>query len=250
MPAPLAKIGRDKDIGARRRRWAAACVCVAGLALAITIAVTPRAATAVAAASEGAVYTVDGQLFEGEITETDDQVSINVGGIVTTLDRDEIRSIEYGSPEVRLRRRLDEIGPDDTVARLRIGQSALRRGLLDLASEVAEELLEANPANLTAQELATRVARQRRLEQAGGTGSQGGPDTLQDKADSARDRADAARRAARDRREKRRRAARGETIEGFATEAQINRIRQIELQPADDQGRRSPTIRFENRVVQ
>ena len=213
------------------------------VALAIGVGLNQPTADAAAVLADGVVFTTDGRIFEGDVNEAGDTVTVDADGIVTTLQRSEIRTLEYGSIETRLRRRLNEIGTEDLPARLGIGEAALRRALFDLAEEIADDVLAKDPGNTVASQLATRVQRQRRLDQAGGTGQKArNPNEprveMAQDADNPTDR----------RRE--RRARRGDKSADFASEEQINRIRQIELQPADGQGRRAPRIRFENRALQ
>src|SRR5688572_23351700 len=47
-----------------------------------------------ALAKRGVVKTRDGRTLEGEVIERPDQVLVNVKGIVTTLNRDNVASIE------------------------------------------------------------------------------------------------------------------------------------------------------------
>ena len=218
---------------ARRGRVAVGVLALATAASAAVLASFSFARPAGAIAlAEGAVYTQDGQLFEGDVTERDAQVVINAGGIVTTLDRAEVRTIEYGTPESRLRQRLVDLDSGDTPARLKIGEAALRRGLLEFASEIADEVLDRDPGNTHANELADDIARQRRLDRTkllSQRPTQTKPTEL---------------------RQNRRKDPPVNDGRDVLTEEQINRIRQIELQPADEQSRRGPSIRFNDRALQ
>ena len=116
----------------------------------------------------GLVTMADGRTLEGEIAEAGDQITVTVSGIATTIPRSQIQSIEYGTPEDRLRRRL--AGAGNVQARLEIAEAALADGLLDLATEVARDVQDRDPLNAEASALLDLIEMRRRVERASGTG--------------------------------------------------------------------------------
>ena len=229
---------------ARAAGLIAVAVAAAGVA---GIAVSPRPAVAFSASSsamaDGEVTTTDGRTFEGDVTEQGDEVVIDRNGIVTRLARADVSRIDYGTPEERLRKRLDSIGENNTTDRLSVAEEAIRRGLLDMADEIVEGVLEQNPGDRRADSLATRIERQRSLDEASGQGSRrpgadrrrpGRPDRGEPDVNNDRRRGGPAR----------------PQLGDLLTESQINRVRLAELQSADAFSGRPPRIRFEDRVVQ
>ena len=159
----------------------------------------------------GVLTLTDGRTLEGDITERTDQIAVDVNGIITTVPRSQVASIEYGTLEQRLRRRLQAAETSDD--RLAIGDQALGRGLLDLAQEIAQDVRDREPANMRALRLLDLIEQQRQLQRASGQGPRRGerPPTTS-------------------------RVLRP-TVDNVLNEAQINRIRQAELQDADVRGR-------------
>ena len=77
----------------------------------------------VCSAQPGIVKTRDGQTFEGEITETADQVIIERKGIKVTVEKSDIRSISYSnSVEQEYQRRLARLTAYDVRGRLELAQ--------------------------------------------------------------------------------------------------------------------------------
>lgn len=162
---------------------------------------------------EGVVRTTDGKTLEGDIVERDGKVQVTANGIVTRLDVEDVASIEYGSPEERLRKQHDAVAEGEYEARLAIARQAMNRDLLDLAEEIASGVRGDEPGNARAGQLLDQIARRRQIKQASGTGvrrdlpEQGGPGAAT-------------------------RALRPGDI-GLLSDEQVNLIRQTELQPAD-----------------
>lgn len=170
---------------------------------------------------EGVVRTLDGKTFEGDIVERDGEVEVTANGIMTRLPAENIASIEYGSPEERLRRQLEAVAAHDYEERLAVARQAMNRDLLDLAEEIAGDVQNDDPDNAEAGQLLDQIARRRQIKQTSGTGvRRGRPDEGA---------AGAATRAFRP----------GDL--GLLDDHQINLIRQVELQPAD-------AVRQRNRV--
>ena len=223
----------------RTSRIVAACalaLAAGGLSLVALPLAAPALATMASQAQEarpGVVYTVDGKTLEGVVTEFADEVRIDANGIVTTLPRAAVRTIEYGTARERLEKRLAELPEDDLSGRLRVGEEALAAGELDLAQDVGQRVLQRSPGNDAANRLLDRVSRQRQLDSARGSGVRPGQNTPGPRvapSDRAPDRA----------------IAPGQ-VPALSPE-QINLIRQVELQPADATRSRARP-RFENDVL-
>lgn len=218
----------------RRCRFASRLAGAAGLALLLAVGWgslgdwTSARACAAAMTSQsgpGVLTLTDGRTLEGDITERADEVTINANGIVTTVPRSQVAGIEYGTPEERLRRRLEALGPDDADARLDVADEAVRRGLLDLAQEITLDVRDRNPANPRAAAMLDQIEHQRQMQRARGQG---------------------VRRAAR---EAVGRALRP-TAENVLNQEQINQIRQAELQDSDAMaGRGRPRVSFRDGVL-
>lgn len=231
MPNPVQSQRPDPE---RRSRLASRFASAVGLALLLAVAlaalnqwtsVPVSAATLESQSGPGVLTLTDGRTLEGDITERADEVTINANGIVTTVPRSQVAAIEYGTPEARLRRQLEGLGPDDADARLDVADEAVRRGLLDLAQEITLDVRDRNPANERAAAMLDQIEHQRQMQRARGQG---------------------VRRAAR---EAVGRALRP-TTENVLNEEQINQIRQAELQESDAlAGRGRPRISFQDGVL-
>lgn len=237
-PPQVVRVAGRRPVVSGLLAVAVAAVGIAGL----TSWPRPEAAAARVAllAQEGQVTTVDGRTFEGQITERGNEITIDTNGIVTTLQRSEVSQIMYGTAEQRLRKRLAQYSEDNAPARLDIAEEAIRRDLLNFADEIVQGVLERDPNDRRADNLAARINRERELARSQGQGSDSRPPANRGGGGAGRQG----------------QPQRGGPNAGPAqaqlgdllTEEQINRVRQAELQPADAAGR-SPRIRFENRVV-
>ena len=185
----------------------------------------------------GVVTTNDGKTLEGDITENADDVTVSDNGIVTTLPRGNVRGIEYGTPEQRLKRRLDALPADDYAGRLALANEGLRQNLLDFAQTAAEGVLASDPGNPGANALLDNVSRQRRLNNAKGTGVRPGNPGPGNPGPAAPADAQPPARPLN--------AGQADTL----GEEQINLVRQAELQPSDAASRQPPRIQFRDEVV-
>ena len=168
----------------------------------------------------------DGRTIEGDITETAESVTITANGIVTTVPRGQVLSIEYGTPQERFERRLAAVPADDYEARMDVAVEAFERGLLDFAQEVADGVARSDPGNARASALLDQIERQRQLEVSRGRGVRSGATQA------------ATRRVLRP------------TTRNVLSDEQINRVRQVELRVEDvDAGRERPRISFRDGVV-
>lgn len=161
--------GRHGILGAGRRGYTLLLptVLLAGL-LGVLLPALRAAAPGAFVDGPGMVILVDGRSIEGEITEAEDEVVVNVSGVATTIARSQIKTIEYGTREQRLRRQLESATSADE--RLDVGDSALAAGLLDLAVEIAQDVQDQNPLNQRAAALLDHVELQRSVERASGKG--------------------------------------------------------------------------------
>ena len=235
---------RTRRLFPRAAGLVAVAVAVAGV---IGIAALPEPAVAFSAASlaiaDGQVTTTDGRTFEGDVTEQGDEVIVNRNGIVTRLARGDVATIEYGSPEQRLRKRLDAIGENNPSDRLGVAEEAIRRGLLDFAEEIVDGVLERYPNDRRADDLAARINQRRTLDESSGQGSR--------RPGADRRRPGGANRAPADAGGQRRAGGPARPQLGdLLTDSQINRVKLAELQSAEAFTDRPPRVRFENRVVQ
>ena len=184
------------------------------------------------AARPGLVTLNDGKTLEGDVTETAQDVTVNVKGIVTTVPRANVKTIQYGTPEQRLRKQLDALPQSDVSGRLALARDALQKGLLDFAQDTAEGVLRTNPGNAAANAVLDDVSRQRRLNQSSGTGVRPGnpaPGAAPDVKEPARPLP----------------ATDVKTLDA----EQINLIRQAELQPGDANARQRPRVQFRDDVI-
>src|SRR5687768_16582521 len=176
---------RPRPLPRRRLQQGAGIV---GLALALAGTGTAAVRQAGAAARPGIVAMErmqgprllklrDGRSIEGEITETAESVTITASGIMTTVPRSQVLSIENGTPEERFERRLAAAPADDFGARLAIADEAFARGLLDFAQKVADDVSRADPGNARASALLDQIERQRQMDLARGRGVRSGAAT-------------------------------------------------------------------------
>jgi hypothetical protein len=119
----------------------------------------------VCSAQPGIVKTRDGQTFEGEITETADQVIIERKGIKVTVEKSDIRSISYSnSVEQEYQRRLAKLTAYDVRGRLDLAQWVFQNKAYALALEVLNEAQRIQPRNEDVAEMIRTVERQIYLE--------------------------------------------------------------------------------------
>jgi len=115
----------------------------------------------VCSAQPGIVKTRDGQTFEGEITETADQVIIERKGIKVTVEKSDIRSISYSnSVEQEYQRRLAKLTAYDVRGRLDLAQYAFQNKAYALALDVLNEAQRIQPRNDDVAQMIRTVERQ------------------------------------------------------------------------------------------
>ncbi|HMO24868.1 MAG TPA: hypothetical protein PKB10_01230, partial [Tepidisphaeraceae bacterium] len=136
-----------------RRTWVTAVLIL----LAATIAI----------AAPGVVKTKTGQIYEGEVNEQAEQVSVNVRGIDTVIPRDQIESIEYGTFEELFEKKLAALAADDANGRIALARDAFAARRYLLAARALEMALAIDPNNEDAVRFLNLVRQQLRLQRGG-----------------------------------------------------------------------------------
>ena len=127
------------------------------------LAVLPLLA-AVALGNPGVVVTHGGQRFEGEITERNDDVVVNIHGVQTTIPRDEIASLTYSlSFEKEWAARLGKLGPTDAAGRIELARWAMQQQHYLAARDALDAALAIDPNSREANDLRNHVMGQIRL---------------------------------------------------------------------------------------
>jgi len=143
---------------ARRRT-----VCGAGL-WALGLGTVLLAASA-ALARQGIVKTRDGKVIEGDVTEQDERVVINIKGIQTSVPRANVLSIDYPPPmEDQFKQRLAKLPRNDIKGRIDLAHWAFDNRRYDLARDALDDALRLDPNNLEATTFRNTVDEQRRLD--------------------------------------------------------------------------------------
>ncbi|MDB5324971.1 MAG: hypothetical protein JWM57_540 [Phycisphaerales bacterium] len=134
-----------------RKSWvAAAILVVAGLVL--------------ADGKPGLVRTKAGVVYDGTVDEKTDTVVVNVRGIDTSLTRDEVDSITYGTFDERWTAAYDALAKTDAAGRVAAGRQAFDMQRYDLAERALREAQAIEPNNAETAELLKTTMNQRRLE--------------------------------------------------------------------------------------
>lgn len=118
-------------------------------------------------ARPGIVKTRDGQTVAGDVTEQPDQVVVESrGGIRTTIDRDNLRSITYSDTiEQEMRKRLARLTPYDVAGRVELSQWLFENKAYDLAMTVLQDAARIQPRNESVIAMTRTVQRQILLDQ-------------------------------------------------------------------------------------
>jgi len=169
-----------------------------------------------AKAKEGVVKTTDGNTFQGDVKEDADNVIISVKGIVTTLERGRVASIEYtGDLKEEFQQRLDKLDPKDVAGRIELARWAFEKSRYDLAQAALDEALAIDPNSREATDMQQTNSQQIALERKKSAGSGSGP-TARPTTSGAANGSD-----------------RPRTPGNLLTAEQINQIRQAELRTSD-----------------
>jgi len=172
-------------------------------------------------AKEGTVKTSDGNTFTGDIQEEADKVIVSVKGIITTLDRSDIASIEYPSgADEEFAARMKKLAKDDVAGRIDLARWAFDKSRYDLSRRALDDAIRIDPNSREAYDMMQTVSQQMALEskKSAGSGRNDVPDRDNPPATAPGDRP-------------RRPLAAG--ARQFLSQDQINQVRQFELRSAD-----------------
>jgi hypothetical protein len=142
----------------RRQRVMRGLACLALLA--------GSAAAGVAWARIGTVTTITGERYDGDVVERGDEVVVTMkGNIPITRKRNEVQ-IEYAaSTAEQFQQRLAKLDKKDSNGRVELARWAIDRREPDLALDALDEAIDVNPSNEDAIMLRTVVEKQRRIQQ-------------------------------------------------------------------------------------
>lgn len=115
-------------------------------------------------AKPGVLKTRDGRTLEGEITETTDGMVVKRGTIEVRVARADVASVRYVETTDAFTPRINELKPDDTAGRVALAREAFRAGEYSTARKLADEVLAKEPNNKQAVELLDTIRRQIMLE--------------------------------------------------------------------------------------
>jgi hypothetical protein len=116
-------------------------------------------------AEEGIVKTRDGATYQGEITQTDQSVTIRMRGIDTVIPRGDVLSIQAaGSYDESFQERLSKLEPRDVDGRMALAREAFDRGRYDLSRTALESAIEINPNSRQVSDMLALVQNQVRLQ--------------------------------------------------------------------------------------
>ena len=114
----------------------------------------------------GIVKTRDGQTVTGDVTELPDEIIVDIGGIHSTIDRDNIRSIAYSDTvEQECRKRLARLTAYDVAGRVELAQWLFENKAYAMARTVLSDAAAIQPKNADVIEMMRTVDRQILLEQ-------------------------------------------------------------------------------------
>lgn len=120
-------------------------------------------------ARDGVVITQSGQRFEGNIKEQPRSVTIESGGIETTVNRSDVASLIYSDNVAQLfHERLDKLGSQDVDGRISLAQWAVDQNRYDLALQSLEQARKIDPNNRQVYDFIRVIAHQRDLHPATG----------------------------------------------------------------------------------
>lgn len=140
----------------RRLRWLAVVACVGMIAT----------SSALLWARQGIVRTKDNRTVEGDITEKADQVVLTIRGIKTTIDRENIVSIDYfDNVEAQYKDRVAKLPKNPTAGdRLAIARWLFDVKSYDMAMREVASARRLEPNNAEAATLEQTILSQQRLE--------------------------------------------------------------------------------------
>lgn len=135
---------------------------------------TAAASFLLAAGPQGVVTTVAGVTYEGEVTESDQQVTVRVHGVETVVPREEVAKIDYTSYADRFEAALKALATEDTAGKLELAREAFNRHEYVLAQKATASALDFDPLDRDARQLDTLINTQIQLEGREPTTSPGG----------------------------------------------------------------------------
>jgi hypothetical protein len=120
-----------------------------------------------AAGEPGVVVARDGSTYEGDVTETEEEVTITRHGVQTVLPRKDVVSIRYNANyETEFRDRLAKLEANDVKGRIALAREAFDERRYDLARDALHDALRVDPNSREATDMLEIVERQIRLERA------------------------------------------------------------------------------------
>ncbi len=143
----------------RRRTW---LVAIATLCLISTLSL--RSDALLLRDGIGAVILDDGRTIEGEITEREADVVVKARGVTTTLPRERIVRIDYGTFAERFEQMIASLATDDFSGHIALSRLAYDRREYELALRAVNAALLIDAANLEARDLEKAIQRQITLE--------------------------------------------------------------------------------------
>jgi hypothetical protein len=175
-------------------------------------------------ARPGTLKTKSGQVYTGDITETDDAIVVTMNNIQTQIARSDVASISYtGSVDEQYNQKLAALAANDAPGRVKLAKFAFDNGRNDLALQAVSAALQIDPNNVDAVQMLKTVEAQRALENQHAAGAGDAtpvvpPTTPPDAAEGAGEQSPGA----------------GQVPRRLLTSADINAIRQREIGPHDD----------------
>ena len=115
-------------------------------------------------AKPGVLKTRDGRTLEGEITDTPESMIVKRGTIEVRVAHTDVAGVRYTEAADVFTPRINELKPDDTAGRIALAREAFRAGQYSTARKLADEVLAKEPNNKQAVDLLNTIRRQIMLE--------------------------------------------------------------------------------------
>jgi hypothetical protein len=117
-------------------------------------------------ARQAVVTTRDGQRFEGDVTENENEVVIDIKGVKTVIPRANVANVVYPeSFDKQFRDRLAALDPKDVRGRIDLARWALDQQQYNAARDALDSAMAIDPNNREAFDLQNLVRSQQRLSQ-------------------------------------------------------------------------------------
>jgi len=114
----------------------------------------------------GVVTTRDGQRFEGEITEKPDAIVVNIRGVDTVINRENVANLMYSdSFDKEFADRLAKLAPNDIAGRIALARWSFDQKRYDKARDACDSALNIDLNNKEAHDLQVLIRNQVRMEQ-------------------------------------------------------------------------------------